>query len=100
MNRIFWILVFTGILILIDFYVFQAVKTVTQGLSTNVRKVWYYVYWGLSGVTVLGIIIFIIIGFENISSQVRNFFLTWVFATFLAKTFIVLFLLIDDLIRL
>jgi hypothetical protein len=100
MNRLIWILIFTGLLILIDFYVFQAVKTVTQSFTASSRKAIYFTYWGFNIATVVGIILLLFIGFENVSSQVRNFFMTWVIAMFLAKTFIVLFLLIDDIIRL
>src|SRR4051812_48250883 len=100
MNRIFWILVFTGVLILFDFYAFQAIKTVTQGLSQGARKIWSYTYWSISILTLFFIFFFIVVGFEIVSSQVRNFFITWVVVLFLAKTFIVLFLLIDDLSRL
>src|SRR6478736_3210299 len=99
MNRVFWILVFTGVLILFDFYAFQAVKTATQGLTQSTRKLLCYTYWGISILTILSIFLFIIVGFEGVSSQVRNFFVTWVVVMFLAKTFVILFLLADDISR-
>lgn len=100
MNRIFWILVFTGVLLLFDFYAFQAVKTATHSLAAGTRKVIYYIYWGINILTVTSILFFIVFGFESLSSHFRNFFITWVVVSFLSKTFIILFLLADDLGRL
>jgi predicted MPP superfamily phosphohydrolase len=90
MNRLFWFLIFTGVLLLLDIYVFQAVKTVTG------KKGWYWAYWSTVFFTFSGIILILAIGAENVSSVVRNFFLTWLVGVFLTKLIISLFLFIDD----
>src|SRR5690606_23832035 len=100
MTRLFWIFIFTFIFILIDVYAFQAVKTSAQNLSSAGRKAVYITYWSISALAYGGIVLFMIIGFQNVSNHFRNFFISSVFGLFLTKLLIAIFLLIDDLMRL
>src|SRR5689334_18953008 len=98
-GRLTWIIIISLFFIVIDIYAFQAVKTSTQNLTEVSRRIWYTVFYSISFVTFGGIILFILIGPENIPSVLRNIFVSFVFAMFLGKLLISIFLLIDDLIR-
>ena len=88
------------VLLLVDFYVFQALKLVTKGCNETLKLIIYYSYWSM---TVFAAVIMILHVFID-SSKWNKAFATYSFAvivlTYLSKIFVVLFLLIDDLIRL
>jgi predicted MPP superfamily phosphohydrolase len=42
------IIIFIGFLLLIDYYVFTGVRTLTSGLEVRTRKIVHWIYWGLS----------------------------------------------------
>lgn len=46
--NILGILIFVGFLLLIDYYVFTGVRTLTNGLETRTRKIIHWLYWGIS----------------------------------------------------
>lgn len=100
MNRTLFISILAIFILLLDIYVFQAVKNVSTGLSPGWRKLAYIAYWSLTVITFAGIIALNLFDVESFSKTLRNFIFVWIFIHFIAKTFAVLFLLIDDLVRL
>jgi uncharacterized protein len=94
----FWIIVI-GLMLLLDFYVFQAIKLVSQGAGTRVRSLVFMTYWGLS---ILALVVFILLPFlnlENHSKGLRTTIFAVVAGLFFAKFTIAIFLLMDDLRR-
>jgi predicted MPP superfamily phosphohydrolase len=92
-----WIIVI--IMVLLDWYVFQAIKTVSQSASDRTRMVISLVYWGLS----ISAIIFVLLFPFMTSPQwrgFRNYAFAIVVGLFFAKFLTAVFLLIDDIRRL
>jgi predicted MPP superfamily phosphohydrolase len=92
-----FILVF--ILLLLDFYIFQVVKSLASGASERTKIVVYGVYWSLS---LLAIILVLVLPFINVDTWPKTF-RTYLFAVligfFLCKVLASAFFLIDDLRR-
>ena len=94
--RFVWSVAF--ILLLLDFYVFQAVKLVSQAVSPRWRTIIYGGYWTLS---VLVLIIFCLMPFIRRShSRFQGYAFFIIIGLYLAKLLVSIFLLIDDLRRL
>jgi len=88
------------IMILLDIYVFMAIKSVSHSLSSKVRTVIFSVYWLVAIVALGGLLLFIFTGPEFLPKRIR----TYLFASILAFVFGQLvssvFFLIDDVRRL
>ncbi len=87
-------------MLLIDWYVFQAVKTVTNASSEGTRRAATIVYWSFTGLILL---LYLIMQFsppDAFGRVTRNFMYSVIAIPYLCKVFPVLFLLIDDLGRL
>jgi hypothetical protein len=87
------------LLIVLDLYVFQAVKTVTHDSPAEKRRLWYWVFWGSTFLIVLAFLYFQLTPPDKISRIARNFIATGIFMTLLSKLFVVLFLAVDDVGR-
>lgn len=84
--------------LLIDLYVFQAIKTVTHGLSPRLRLTIHSLHWGFA---VLAMACFIAPPFLNLGhSRAYNYLFAIVAGLYIAKLLTVGFLLIDDVRRL
>ncbi len=95
-SRILSLLLVTGVLLLIDFYVFQAVKTSVQFQSEK-RKLWILRgYWFIVLITIAGLFLGI---FLSIGRVLRTLIFVWFFIHYFSKLFAVPFLFIDDLRR-
>ncbi len=91
-----WIVVIVAILL--DLYVFQAVKSLTQGASPRWRTIIYGCYWGA---TVLALLILLMIPFvPRHTAWLNGYAFFIVIGLYFAKLLTSLFLLIDDLRRL
>ncbi len=88
------------IMILLDIYVFMAIKSVTHSASSRLRSIIYVIYWIIAVVAIAGLVLFIFTGPEFLPKKVR----TYLFASILAFVFGQLvssvFFLIDDVRRL
>lgn len=88
------------IMVLLDFYVFQALKTVTQNSSEKAKMIIHGIYWIVSAATILTLVSLPYIQ----SLQTNRFFRNYVFAImlglFIAKLIALSFFLIDDIRRL
>jgi predicted MPP superfamily phosphohydrolase len=94
--RFVWIVVI--IALLLDFYVFQGVKSVSQEASAGWKEIIYIGYWAFS---VLVLIIFCLMPFIRRSySRFQGYAFFIIIGLYLAQLVVSLFLLIDDLRRL
>jgi predicted MPP superfamily phosphohydrolase len=88
------------VLVAVDLYFFQAVKTVSSGLSADRRNLVNYIYWILCTVLYIMVVITAMVGQHNIPKLFR----TYVFSVFLimelSKILGIVFLLFDDVYRL
>lgn len=88
------------IMILVDIYVFMAIKSVSHSASSRFRTTIYVVYWMIAITAIAGLLLFIFTGPEFLPKKVR----TYLFASILAFVFGQLvssvFFLTDDVRRL
>jgi predicted MPP superfamily phosphohydrolase len=87
------------IMLLLDFYVFQAVRTVTQTLSDKTRMIIHIGYWVLSVFTLVALLSFPYIQLLQNSKFYRNYIFAILVGLFFAKLIAALFFLTDDLRR-
>ena len=90
-----FILVFVSILILIDFYIFHVLKTLSQGASSQVKSIIFVAYWALCVVSVTSFMLFPFISNPYFRQYVFSISIGWV----LTQVMMTLFFLIDDIRR-
>ncbi|MEI6265731.1 MAG: metallophosphoesterase [Sphingobacteriia bacterium] len=93
----FWIIAL--VMFLLDCYVFQAVKVVTQPLSERWRVIIHYGYWVVSILTLAALLSFPFIQVLQTSKVYRNYVFAILVGLFLAKLIGSLFFLTDDIRR-
>ncbi|MGB4397907.1 MAG: metallophosphoesterase [Daejeonella sp.] len=95
-NRIFALIVITILLIMLDFYIYRAVRSVSWKWKDNNLLTFKYIWWGYTILLIIGVFIGI---FLNIRGFFRTIIMVLFFLTVVSKIFILPFLLIDDLRR-
>jgi predicted MPP superfamily phosphohydrolase len=93
----FWVIAL--IMVILDYYVFQAVKVVTQPLAERWRVVIHYGYWVISLFTLAALLSFPFIQVLQTSKIFRNYVFAILVGLFLAKLIGALFFLTDDIRR-
>ncbi len=93
------VFIFIGIMLLLDFYFFQALKTIAQSAQPRYKAVLYAVYWGISILAVICFLVFVYSSPEFLGKKGRSFILVFVMGLFLAKILATVFFFIDDLRR-
>lgn len=86
-------------MLVLDFYVFQAVKVVSQQASARVRSILFISYWSVSITALLVFIIMPFLNLDNYSKGLRSTVFAIITGLFFAKFIIGVFLLVDDLRR-
>lgn len=92
------VFLFIATLLLLDLYVFQAVRTVSQ--SSRYRVAVYVAYWLLTIASVVSFLLFVYTGSDYFPKKIRVYLFALVVGMFLAKMTAFTFLAIDDLRRL
>ena len=87
------------VMLLLDFYVYQALKTVTQNSSDKARMLIHISYWVVSGLTLLLMMSFPYIQALQTSKIFRNYIFAIFLGLFFAKLIAALFFLTDDVRR-
>ncbi len=100
MNKLVIIPIITAILLLIDWYVWQAVKVSFQHTSSQVQQIVKYVFWGLTTITLAGMWAYNFVNPDLLGKNLRTIIMVGVFITYFSKVFAVLIIFIDDLLRL
>jgi predicted MPP superfamily phosphohydrolase len=99
MNKIIIVPVFGLILLLIDLYVFQAFRVIGQDLPEFWRRIIYTGYWLVTGIVLAGYFTYHFINPDLYPKIFRTFLMVGIFIHYFAKTFMVVFLVLDDVIR-
>jgi uncharacterized protein len=92
--------VILAIMLLIDWYVYQAIKTVSGSSSSKTRQWVFYIYWGIS---LLAISFHLILNFADpllFGKHIRSHIFATIIGIYLSKLLVVFFLAVDDLVRL
>jgi predicted MPP superfamily phosphohydrolase len=97
LGRVIPILLFSAFFILVDLYVFQAVKSSIQGMSVGWRRSISIAFWAITGLSIIGLIY--VNNYENVSRDLRRYVIVGVSLIYFSKIFGVLTLLIDDIFR-
>jgi len=92
-----WIVVV--VMLLIDLYVFMAVRTVSQNSSDKTRITIYSIYWLISAAGVITILLFPYVQAFQTNVIFRNYIFAILVGLFFAKVLTSTFLVIDDLRR-
>lgn len=99
MKRLFGSWIFIVVMILVDLYVFQALKLVTDSLSLRYRGLIYVVYWAFTVAAVLLFVLIPYIGFQQLPLFIRTYAFPVILGFFIAKMIASLFFLLDDIRR-
>ena len=97
-SAFWWILI--GFMILLDFYFFQALKTITQSANPKTRLIIFITYWAISAGAVIILIILPYLHFDQQNKLFRNTVFACIAGLFFAKIIASSSFLIDDLRRL
>jgi uncharacterized protein len=90
---------FLSIMLALDFYFFQAIKTVSQSLSPKAKTILYTAYWGITILAVIGYLLFVFTEQAYLGRKVRTYLFSIIIGLFLAKMVAMVFFLVDDLRR-
>ena len=90
---------FVVLLLLIDTYVFQSLKTVTAGSATRTRQWIYAAYWLVSVLVISGFVLFAATKPGLLPKAFRTYMFAIVVGLFLAKLVAVVFVFLDDVRR-
>lgn len=92
-------LILAGFMILLDFYVFQIVKTVSHGAGPRTKSILYISYWTISVLALLILFVLPYLQLDTYSRSVRSTLFAIIIGLFLAKLIGAVFFLIDDIRR-
>ena len=92
-----------GFMILLDFYVFQIIRSVSHTASPKTRSIIFITYWTIS---ILALVVLFLIpllnplfGIDNYNKSVRGMIFAVIIILFFAKLVASVFFLIDDIRR-
>lgn len=88
-----------AIMLLMDTYIFQALKTVSQSVSPRLKMVIYSIYWALSAIAIICFILFVFTEQHFMGRRFRTYLFATFIGLFMAKLVAVFFFIIDDLRR-
>lgn len=95
-----FVIILLAIMILLDTYVFQAIKVVSSSASPKTKTIIYSLYWGISILAIICFLIFILTGPEFLPKKFRTYLFATVIGLFFGKLISVVFFLVDDVRRL
>lgn len=93
------VIIFIAFMLLLDTYVFQAIKTVAQTASPKARIIIYGIYWLLAAFAIAGFLLFVFTDREFLGKKTRTFLFATIIGLFLAKLTGMIFFLVDDIRR-
>ncbi len=91
---------FLAFALLMDTYIFQAIKTVSQSASPKTRTIIYAIYWTISAIAVISFLLFLFTDHTFLGKRFRTYLFAVSIGLFLSKIIVVAFVFIDDLRRL
>lgn len=92
-------LIFVVIMLLIDWYVFIVIKSLSQNASPKTRAIIYTTFWIISGISVAFIALLPHIHYQAWQRPYRTYVFAIIIGLFIAKFISTFFFLIDDLRR-
>ncbi len=93
------VLFFISFMLALDFYFYQAVKTVSQTVSPKAKIIIATIYWAITVLAVVGFLVFVFTEPQVLGKKTRSYLFATVVGLFLAKLTAMIFFLTDDLRR-
>lgn len=87
------------IMLALDFYVFQAVRTISQNATSKTRFILFSIYWGISILSVLGFLFFVFTDSPFLGKRFRTYLFASITGIVFAKMIAIIFLIADDIRR-
>lgn len=87
------------IMIALDFYIFQVIKSLASGASEKTRIVIFSCYWTVSIAAALTMLLLPYLNYESWPKSVRTYVFATIIGLFFAKLIAALFFLLDDIRR-
>lgn len=97
--RIMMLLVLSAFLVVVDYYLFQAVVHVTRDLTPAWRQFWRWLHWAPTVLAVLAVLWWTFGNQYMLGGQVRAWIITGLVGIYFSKFFGILFVFVDDLQR-
>ncbi|MBS1495714.1 MAG: metallophosphoesterase [Bacteroidetes bacterium] len=94
------VILFISVMLLLDSYFFQAIKTVSQTLSPKAKAVIYTVYWAITACAIIGFLLFVYTEQNFLGKKLRTYLFATIIGLFIAKLTAGIFFLADDIRRL
>lgn len=88
-----------AVMLLLDTYVFQAVRTVSQTASPKTRTIIYCIYWAMTVIAVIGFLLVIFSNGDFVNKKFKTYLFAIAIGLFLAKLVAMIFFIIDDVRR-
>lgn len=88
------------IMILLDIYIFMALKSVTHSATSKIKMVIYVAYWVVAVGAIIGFLLFIFTGAEFLDKSIRTYLFASILAFVFGQIITSVFLLVDDIRRL
>jgi len=100
MDKLTKIILINAFLLLIDFYIYYAIKPLFDELSLNLKRILFFLFWGISGLSVLSVIVYNFGIPSHFPNSFRSLIISGLFVIYFSKFFGLIFLMIDDVRRL
>ncbi len=100
LGKIISVSVLAFILIIIDLYVYQAIKVVFGDISSLWWKVVNIIFWGLTTLSIISVYYYNFGNLYFLGRYSRSFLIAGIFINYFPKLIAILFLFIDDSVRL
>jgi predicted MPP superfamily phosphohydrolase len=94
-NRSSWWIIIV-IMLLLDLYVFQVIKSLASGASERTRVILYSIYWVVSVSAIAFLLLLPYLNTEIWPKNVRNYVFATIAGLFIAKLLATIFFLLDD----
>ncbi|MEZ4827248.1 MAG: metallophosphoesterase [Bacteroidia bacterium] len=99
MNKLIAVPILALFLLTIDYYVFQGIKTATQGFSESTRYYLHITYWGITVLTMFALFVYHFADPYWLGRNVRTAIMVGIFTNYISKFVMVFFLLLDEIWR-
>lgn len=99
MNRILFFVLIGLVFLLMDWYVYQAIRTVTRSMSDGAQRTIALIYWGFTALSVILYLLLQLLPPDLLSRNTRVLLYAGLLIPYLSKFFAVIIILIDDIGR-
>lgn len=99
MNRTAFFFILPALMLLIDWYVFQAVRTVSRSAGESTQRTIALIYWGFTALSLLLYVLMQYLPPDSIGKNTRTFLWAGIAIPYFSKLFAVLIIFLDDIGR-